>query len=108
MGSFVAHRARAALAAETGFRSSAGVAHNKLLAKLVSGLHKPDDQTAIAAAAAAAFVCPLPVRLSAAMILPTRGASGQRLGKRFLPFQRRPGLNKGPTCQIRLICLNRA
>ena len=61
VGSGVANRARAALAAETGFRSSAGIAHNKLLAKLVSGLHKPDDQTALAAADAAAFLTPLPV-----------------------------------------------
>jgi DNA polymerase iota len=37
------------------------VAHNKLLAKLVSGLHKPDDQTALNAADAAAFLAPLPV-----------------------------------------------
>ena len=33
-----------------------------MLAKLVGGLHKPDAQTALPAAEAAAFVAPLPVR----------------------------------------------
>ena len=52
----------AALKAETGFRTSAGVACNRLLAKLVSGLHKPDDQTVLCPPDAPAFVAPLPVR----------------------------------------------
>jgi DNA polymerase iota len=45
VGSWIAAEARAAVAAEAGFRCSAGVACNKMLAKLVSGLHKPNDQT---------------------------------------------------------------
>lgn len=48
--------------AEVGFRCSAGIASNRMLAKLVSGLHKPDDQTVILPPDAAAFVAPLPVR----------------------------------------------
>ena len=43
-------------------RLSAGIAHNKMLAKLVSGLHKPDDQTTLPAGVAAKLVSPLPVR----------------------------------------------
>lgn len=50
------------LQAEVGFRCSAGIASNRMLAKLVSGLHKPDDQTVILPPDAAAFVAPLPVR----------------------------------------------
>lgn len=50
------------LQAETGFRSSAGVACNKMLAKLISGLHKPNDQTVLPPPHAADFVAPLPVR----------------------------------------------
>ena len=52
------------LQAEAGYRSSAGIACNKMLAKLASGLHKPDDQTILPPSVAAAFIAPLPVRCS--------------------------------------------
>ena len=48
--------------AETGFRTSAGISCSKMLAKLVSGMHKPDDQTVMLPCHAAAFVATLPVR----------------------------------------------
>ncbi len=48
--------------AEAGYRTSAGIACNKTLAKLASGLHKPDDQTVLPPPEAAAFVAPLPPR----------------------------------------------
>eukprot|EP00955_Chlamydomonas_euryale_P059302 357335-Chlamydomonas_euryale.AAC.3 len=47
VGACIVAEMRAALLRETGFRASAGVASNKTLSKLVSGLHKPDDQTAL-------------------------------------------------------------
>jgi nucleotidyltransferase/DNA polymerase involved in DNA repair len=47
---------------EVGLRCSAGIATNKLCAKLVSGLHKPDDQTLLPPCEAADTVAPLPVR----------------------------------------------
>jgi DNA polymerase iota len=47
VGSAVAADARAALRAEAGLRTAAGVAHSKVVAKLCSGLHKPDDQTSV-------------------------------------------------------------
>ncbi len=47
---------------ETGFRCSAGIACNKTLAKLSSGLHKPDDQTVLCPTEAEAFVAPLQLR----------------------------------------------
>lgn len=45
VGSAIAAEARRAVRQEAGFRASAGVASNKMTAKLCSGLHKPDDQT---------------------------------------------------------------
>ena len=62
VGAAVAAEAREAVRAASGLRMSAGVAHNKTLAKLISGLHKPDDQTVLPASHAARVVEPLPVR----------------------------------------------
>ena len=50
------------LQAEAGFRCSAGISSNRMLAKLVSGLHKPDDQTVLLPPDVLDFVAPLPVR----------------------------------------------
>ncbi|KAK9826961.1 hypothetical protein WJX74_001872 [Apatococcus lobatus] len=62
IGSAIAREARAVVKAEAGFRCAAGIACNKMLAKLVGGLHKPDDQTTLPPSEAAAFVASLPVR----------------------------------------------
>lgn len=62
VGAVVAAEAREAVRTASGLRMSAGVAHNKTLAKLISGLHKPDDQTVLPASHAARVVEPLPVR----------------------------------------------
>ena len=61
-GSAIAAEARALIKRSAGYRTSAGVACNKVLAKLASGLHKPDDQTVLPPPIAAAFVAPLPAR----------------------------------------------
>jgi len=47
---------------EAGYRASAGIACNRMLAKLAAGLHKPDDQTVLLPSEAAAFVAGLPAR----------------------------------------------
>ena len=64
VGAAVAAEARAAVLAETGVRCSAGVAANKMIAKLVSGVHKPDDQTYVPPGfrACASLVAPLAMR----------------------------------------------
>ena len=62
-GSMKAAEARAAVREQTGVRMSVGIAHNKLLAKLASGLHKPDDQTALPASESSFFLRPLPVQV---------------------------------------------
>ncbi|XP_065944536.1 DNA polymerase eta-like isoform X2 [Magallana gigas] len=45
IGAVIAEEMRAAVYKETGFRCSAGIAHNKMLAKLACGIHKPNKQT---------------------------------------------------------------
>ncbi|RUS88146.1 hypothetical protein EGW08_004108 [Elysia chlorotica] len=47
IGSQVAADIREALQKELGITSCAGIAHNKVLAKLVAGTHKPNQQTSI-------------------------------------------------------------
>ncbi|XP_018793219.1 PREDICTED: DNA polymerase eta [Bactrocera latifrons] len=45
IGAAVASEVRAAVKAETGYECSAGIAHNKILAKLACGINKPNKQT---------------------------------------------------------------
>ena len=46
-GSHIAKELRERILEKTGITCCAGIAHNKLIAKLVSGYHKPDEQTVI-------------------------------------------------------------
>ncbi|XP_066153822.1 DNA polymerase eta isoform X2 [Euwallacea fornicatus] len=45
LGGVIAEEVRAEIFKVTGYKCSAGIAHNKILAKLVCGLHKPNKQT---------------------------------------------------------------
>lgn len=45
VGGAIVEEMRAAVFKETQFRCSAGIAHNKMLAKLACGIHKPNQQT---------------------------------------------------------------
>lgn len=62
VASQIASEARGKILQQAGFRTSAGIACNKLLAKFASGLHKPNDQTVLPPPLAAAFTSQLPVR----------------------------------------------
>ncbi|XP_064604058.1 DNA polymerase eta-like isoform X2 [Liolophura sinensis] len=62
MGAMVAEEMRAAVYAETGFRCSAGIGHNKMLAKLVCGFHKPNKQTVIPQSSVPAMFNCMPLR----------------------------------------------
>ncbi|XP_014286764.1 DNA polymerase eta isoform X5 [Halyomorpha halys] len=45
VGALIVEEIRETVLSETGFKCSAGIAHNKILAKLACGLHKPNRQT---------------------------------------------------------------
>jgi DNA polymerase eta len=46
-GALIVEEMRAFVFKQTGFTCSAGISHNKVLAKLVCGLHKPNQQTVL-------------------------------------------------------------
>ncbi|KAH9370985.1 hypothetical protein HPB48_019088 [Haemaphysalis longicornis] len=52
---------RAAVYAQTGYRCSAGIAHNKVLAKLACGLHKPNKQTVLTESGVPILFATLPI-----------------------------------------------
>lgn len=58
----VAQAIRDRIEAVTGLTASAGISYNKFLAKVASGLEKPNGQTVITPAKGPAFVASLPVR----------------------------------------------
>lgn len=60
-GCLLVERIRAAILEQTGFHCSAGIAHNKVLAKLVCGLHKPRQQTVLPHSAVPTLFATLPV-----------------------------------------------
>lgn len=45
IGSSIVNEIRAAVKEKTGYDCSAGIAHNKVMAKLVCGMNKPNKQT---------------------------------------------------------------
>nr|XP_033469044.1 DNA polymerase eta [Epinephelus lanceolatus] len=47
LGAIIVEEMRAAVEKHTGFRCSAGISHNKVLAKLACGLNKPNRQTVL-------------------------------------------------------------
>jgi DNA polymerase-4 len=61
LGVNVAKRLKAAIRETTGLTASAGVAPNKFLAKIASGMRKPDGLTVVAPERVEAFLQPLPV-----------------------------------------------
>ncbi|KAL5009243.1 hypothetical protein ScPMuIL_014824 [Solemya velum] len=62
VGAVIVEEIRAAVYEQTGFRCSAGIAHNKVLAKLSCGIHKPNKQTVLPHASVGKLFETLPVR----------------------------------------------
>lgn len=72
---------RAAVFAQTGFRCSAGIAHNKVLAKLACGLHKPNKQTVLTETGVPVLFTTLPVRKLVILSYFMTRKLGGKLGK---------------------------
>ncbi|XP_045176250.2 DNA polymerase eta-like isoform X2 [Mercenaria mercenaria] len=61
-GAVIAEEMRAAVYNDTGFRCSAGIAHNKMLSKLACGFHKPNKQTILPHSEVPKLYSTLPIR----------------------------------------------
>ncbi|KAF1002316.1 DNA polymerase eta isoform X1 [Apium graveolens] len=61
-GAFIVAELRMQVLKETQFTCSAGIAHNKMLAKLASGMNKPAQQTVVPFASVESLLDPLPIR----------------------------------------------
>ncbi|XP_044764234.1 DNApol-eta [Coccinella septempunctata] len=62
VGGLIVEKIRAEVYKKTGYKCSAGIAHNKILAKLVCGLHKPNKQTILPQGAVPQMFASLPIR----------------------------------------------
>lgn len=62
VGAVIAEEMRAAVLNDTGFKCSAGIAHNKMLAKLACGFHKPNKQTILPHSEVPRLYATLPIR----------------------------------------------
>ncbi|KAG5869676.1 hypothetical protein JTB14_035602 [Gonioctena quinquepunctata] len=62
IGGVIVEEIRAEVLKQTGYKCSAGIAHNKILAKLVCGLHKPDKQTILPQDSVPELYKDLPIR----------------------------------------------
>ncbi|KAK2164994.1 hypothetical protein LSH36_56g00017 [Paralvinella palmiformis] len=62
VGALITEQMRAAVYEQTGFRCSGGIAHNKMLAKLSCGLHKPNKQTVLPQHSVHGLFTSLPIR----------------------------------------------
>ena len=60
-GTLLARAIKAEIRATTGLTASAGVANGKFVAKVASGMHKPDGLTVVTPAEVPAFVATLPI-----------------------------------------------
>ncbi|TSN48494.1 DNA polymerase eta [Bagarius yarrelli] len=61
VGAIIVEEMRAAVEQHTGFRCSAGISHNKVLAKLACGLNKPNRQTVLPLGSVSELFMTLPV-----------------------------------------------
>jgi len=73
---YIMDEMRAQVTKELGYTCSGGLSHTKILAKLCSGLHKPDQQTIVPARSVSRLLNPLPI--------PKLRQLGGKLGERLI------------------------
>ncbi|KAM4817598.1 DNA polymerase eta isoform X2 [Urocitellus parryii] len=62
VGAVIVEEMRAAIEMQTGFQCSAGISHNKVLAKLACGLNKPNRQTVVSHGSVPQLFNQMPIR----------------------------------------------
>ncbi|KAL1771963.1 DNA polymerase eta isoform X1 [Sigmodon hispidus] len=62
VGAVIVEEMRAAIEKKTGFQCSAGISHNKVLAKLACGLNKPNRQTLVSHGSVPKLFSQMPIR----------------------------------------------
>lgn len=62
VGAVIVEEMRAAIERKTGFQCSAGISHNKVLAKLACGLNKPNRQTLVSHGSVPQLFSQMPIR----------------------------------------------
>lgn len=62
VGALIVEEMRAAIERQTGFQCSAGISHNKVLAKLACGLNKPNRQTLVSHGSVPQLFSQMPIR----------------------------------------------
>lgn len=84
IGASIASEIRSAVLAESGYECSAGIAHNKILAKLACGMNKPNKQTILPLAQIDKLFATLPVSKIKGLGAKFGEEVCQRLGIRYL------------------------
>ncbi|XP_051471474.1 DNA polymerase eta isoform X2 [Apus apus] len=85
MGAVIVEEIRVAVETATGFRCSAGISHNKTLAKLACGLNKPNRQTLVSSRFVPQLFSQLPVSSMSWLYDLCRGIEEEPVKNRYLP-----------------------
>ncbi|KAL1502649.1 hypothetical protein ABEB36_007763 [Hypothenemus hampei] len=84
LGGVIAEEIRRKVLEVTGYKCSAGIAHNKILAKLVCGLHKPNKQTILPQEAVPQLYAEIPLKKVQGLGGKFGNKIMQRLGVKFM------------------------
>ncbi|MEJ1288000.1 polymerase (DNA directed) eta (RAD 30 related) [Cricetulus griseus] len=85
VGAVIVEEMRAAIERKTGFQCSAGISHNKVLAKLACGLNKPNRQTLVSHGSVPQLFSQMPIRKISWLYAMCRGIEHDPVKPRQLP-----------------------